>query len=406
MPFRRNAVSYARFRVEGGPDVVTSELAESLAGNVLRPPPVGAPPELQAGWVAGRHVFDEDFHPEAILFGDHLLFGMRLDRNRVPAEIRRAYFAMAAAEKRDASALVDEKCRKEIAAGRHRQSKLVPVLWHVTRRLLLAPVFSDVVGQSLRELFTETFDARLEPLSAGSMAAAFLTARGSSRDYEDMTPSPFTPPPAAARADDDRPVDVPGVPWSPPGPEPKDFLGNEFLMWIWARTETDSAVIETAAGSVGVVIDRALDMDCAWDVTGRQTLRADGPTRLPEAHAALGLGKWPRKAGLIVAGPDGGEWTLTLQGDRFHVIGARVPAPPDPPESARVMTEYRVASVEAMDRTLVALFEAFLVARSRGDWRSQRDRMREWIKGRRAPRVVGEIAAGGMAVGEIIPTSA
>lgn len=386
MPFRRNAVSYARFHVEGGPAAVAAEVIEALQGHVLTPPSVGAPPEIQAGWVAGRHVFDEDFHPEAILFGDQVLFGMRLDRNRVPAEIRRAYFAMAGTERRDASAHVDEQCRKELATGRHRQTRLVPVLWHVTRHVLLAPVFSDVVGQTLRDLFSDTFDARLDPLSAGAMAAASLTARGSSRDYEDLTPSPFTAPPAAARSEEERSVEVPGVPWSPAGPEPKDFLGNEFLMWLWARTELDDAMVDTSAGAVGIAIDKALDMDCAWNVTGKQTLRADAPTRLPEAGAALGLGKWPRKIGLIVAGAGGDEWTLTLQGDRFNVIGARVPAPPDPPESARELTEHRVASVEALDRTLVALFEAFLAARTGGTWTAERDRMRRWIRERRAPR--------------------
>ena len=36
------------------------------------------------------------------------------------------------------------------------------------------------------------------------------------------------------------------VPVGSKGPEPKDFLGNEFLMWLWHEADTGSGVVETA----------------------------------------------------------------------------------------------------------------------------------------------------------------
>jgi hypothetical protein len=61
-------------------------------------------------------------------------------------------------------------------------------------------------------------------------------------------------------------------------------------------------------------------MQCAWDATGKQTLTAAGPSRLPEARCGLQHGKWPRKAGLILAA-GGDQFEMTLQADRFQLTG-------------------------------------------------------------------------------------
>jgi hypothetical protein len=336
-----------------------------------------------------------------VAFGETLLLGLRIDTNRLPAEIRRAYRAMAESaraaasetglvskrEKREAGEEADERCRQELATGRHVRSIHVPVVWDLRRRLLLAPIFSDTTSAVLRELFAATFDGSLEPLSSGALASELLSARGLGRDYEDLTPSPFTPPPPAAHDEDGRGTTIPTPPWSFGGPEPKDFLGNEMLIWLWATCETGSAMIETKHGEVAIAIDRALDMDCAWDATGKQTLRADAPTRLPEAGAALRIGKWPRKAGLMIAA-EGEQWELTFQADRFLITGAKLSKPEEPPASPRELIEMRLASLEALDRAMVDLFDAFLAQRASGAWPTQRQRIREWIGTRTGRRPV------------------
>ena len=56
----------------------------------------------------------------------------------------------------------------------------------------------------------------------------------------------------------------------------------------------------TEKGEVTIFIDKSLDLDCAYGQTGKDTLRGDGPSRMPEARDALRTGKLPRKAGLIL----------------------------------------------------------------------------------------------------------
>ncbi len=399
MPIRTGSVSYARFRVKGGPSEVDHTVLEALSQNVIKPPSAGAAPELQVGWVAGRHVYDTEFEPEIVSCGTALTFGLRIDTNRVPAELRRAHRAIAEAtrcsesetgfvsrrEKREAKEEADDHCRQELASGRHLRSKLVPILWFIPERLLLAPVFSDAISSALRDLFDASFDAALQPLSAGALAEEIMSSHGLMRDYEDARPSPFTPPPPAAHGDEDRDVTIPAVPWAWAGPEPKDFLGNEFLIWLWAQTETTTAVLRTPRGEVAVALDRSLDMDCAWDATGKQTLRAEGPTRLPEAAKALLIGKWPRKAGLILASK-GEQWELTFQADRFLVTGCKLQRPEEPPASARESLEQRIASIEDLDRVIVALYDTFLQDRGSSSWPARRNEIRQWISGRAGAR--------------------
>ena len=95
MTIDSGSISFARFRVRGGPKTLDAQVLDDLRDNMLSAPSVGAPPEIQAGWVAGRHVLDTELDPEAVVFGDQLVFGLRVDTNRLPAELRRAYRAMA-----------------------------------------------------------------------------------------------------------------------------------------------------------------------------------------------------------------------------------------------------------------------------------------------------------------------
>lgn len=400
MSFRSGSASFARFRVTGPvPQVLDDELLQGLAEHVVRPSEIGAPPPLQAGWCAGQHVFDNTFDVENILFGSTLVFGMRMDTNRVPAELRKAYKLMAEQAQRAVSATglinraerqvareeAEERCRRELSEGRFRTSRLIPIAWDLQRRLVLAPAFADAAVTAMCDLFTSTTNGQLEPRTAGAIALEWLGARGRVRDYEDAVPTPYTEPPPGAEEDGATPL----VPWSHAGPEPKDFLGNEFLLWLWWMIDTDGGEFDVDGRRVAVVIDRVLDTACAWDVTGTQALRADGPSRLAEAGRAIASGKWPRRAGLVVA-TDDAQWTLILQGDRFQVSGAKLPKPEElasaPP---REQVEFRMASILDLEEVMVGLYEGFLDVRFGSKWSGTRSAIQRWIHRAAGPVKVG-----------------
>ena len=400
-------ISFSRFRVEGqAPLAVDQALIDRAAEARFQESPHGTPDEVEAGWCGGEHLFDMQFSYEKNGFGDMLLLGMRMDTHRIPAEVKKAYRLMheqaAAAgnpsgfatrqQKREAADLAGQQVHDDLVAGRFRRSRLVPVLWDLRRGCVYTGASGNAVTETLMSLFRRSFELELVSLSAGALAAQLMRSSGQVRHVEDMRPSAFTPPPpqARARADDaDGPQDIslPTVPWAYQGIESRDFVGNEWLIWLWYLCETAEGLITVPGGPDGqgtelaLTLFKTLEMDCAWDASGRQTLKADAPTRLPEAAEALAEGKWPRKTGLILAETRGGEgeqFELTLQADRFNVSAALLPMLEDG-DNPREILEHRLLKVRALADTLDRLFEAFLIQRTAGGWPTLRSRIREWI---------------------------
>jgi hypothetical protein len=412
MAFDSGRVTFCRFHTVGNaPKTADEALLEALAEHAFVDGE-GAGEEVTSGFVAGAHLFDAQFEYAKNCFGDAVLLGLRIETNRVPADVRRAYRvmheqAMAEAnpsgflsrrQKREAAESADRQVHDELASGRHKRSKLVPLLWDLKRKQLFCAALGSGVAEQLSAGMHRAFGLSLEPLTAGALAGRLMRKAGTGRDYEDLLPSPFTAPPPQARTDADdaanadgpRDVKIPSVPWAFRGVDAKDFLGNEMLIWLWWLTETAEGTIEvgTDTGKVelAVVIDRLLEMDCAWGAAGKQSLRGEaglGPTRLPEAAAALRHGKWPRKLGLMLAdGVDQRQWELTLQGDAWTVSAATLPTNEDA-ESVRETIEQRIASVRDLAELLDGLFSRFLRERVGGQWKAQRERIAAWIASRR-----------------------
>lgn len=415
MPFDTGRVTFTRFHVTGdAPTHVDDAFLSILSEARFRESDLGTPDEVEAGFTTGLHLFDTQFTYEKNGFGvpgsGRALFALRMDTHKVPADVKKAYRVMneqAAAsgnptgfasksEKREAKETANEQVRQELASGKYRKSKIVPVLWDFARQTLYCGAAGTTVIEHLSRQMRQAFAVELDNLSAGVLAGNLIKAQGKARDYEDLQPSAFTAPPDVARPsggdDDEGPSfgdgSLPALPWIAKSVDLKDYLGNEFLMWLWwhGERERDTPTIKTeAAGEVFVALDKALDMDCAWDLTGKQTLRSDNPTRLPEAADALVTGKWPRKVGLILA-DDENQWELTLQGDQFVVSGAAMPEIEDV-EHARELIERRLELIIALSDTLNALFTAFLDRRASGPWKTDRDAIKKWIKARQRKAV-------------------
>lgn len=393
MGFAAGSVSFRRFAVVGQqPERVDDALLERLAVHALRPGELGVPDEVEYGWSGGRHVLDDQFDLEHNAFADALFFGLRIDTNRVPSGIRQAYTLMeeaalaagnpsgfiSKAQKKEAKETVRRKMEDELRDGRYRRSKLVPLLWDLPTATLHASV-SGKSQEILLEIFERTFGLALAPLSAGATALRWLEPRGGRRDYEDIRPTRFVPGPEGEGQ-------YPEYPWVAKGPEPKDFLGNEFLLWLWheADRHDGSIALESAAGGAGgrgkeasVFIDRWLDLDCAYGQSGRDSLRGTGPGRMPEARDALRTGKVPRRAGLMLH-VDGEDYVLTLAGESFGVGGAKLPEVEDA-QTARVLFEERIGLIRNLNAAIDGLFAAFLAVRASSAWEGQVGKLRRWI---------------------------
>lgn len=398
MPFRSGAITYRRFALEASaPDLLAAKTWTSLRENALGELEPMKPGEMHVGWTSGRHLFDRSFDHERCGFGSGLLLGFRIDTVRVPPEIKKAYVSMAEDArlvpakdgggaflprnaKKEAREDALRRIEEEISEGRYRRPKHAPVWWDFSKGALYAPISADLEVQALRRLVGDTFDGKIASRSAGTLARDFLVAKGRTSDYDDLRPEALSSPPPeielaredGSRASAERPV----PPWT--ANEPQDFLGNQFLLWLWWHCDAREGLVDTSEGEIAIVVDRALDLECAWGLAGRTSIRGDAPTRRAEAARAVQLGKWPRKIGLTVS-QFGRVWECALQGDRFEVSGLKLPKPEEKPQSYRALLEERLDSFATFDAALVALYRAFIEIRTSRAWDSCRGEMRAWI---------------------------
>lgn len=385
MGFASGSVSFSRFAVIGeGPKTVDESLLEKIAAQALRPGELGVPEEIEYGWSGGRHVLDGQFHFEHNVFADAVSFAMRTDTNRVPGSLKTAWRLMeeeaAAAsnpsglisknQKRQVKDSIGRKIDDELRTGRFRRSRLTPVLWDTPGGIVFAPA-TGATWERLAELFERTFGLSLLPLSAGRLGLRLLEASGRRRDYEDFRPTRFVQGPGGES-------EYPDYPWTAKCSEAKDFLGNEFLLWLWHEADCRNGPIAAdSGGGVTVCIDRMLDVECAYGRTGRDILRGEIPSRTPEARDALRSGKLPRRAGLTIDAA-GHAFAVTLNGETLSMSSAKLPEVEEA-DSPRVLFEERIAMLRDLSRATDGLFAAFLKLRASSAWESQVGAIRKWI---------------------------
>jgi hypothetical protein len=365
------------------PKMPEQDLLDKLAAHALKPGEYGGE-EVEYGWSGGRHIFDGKFSFEHNVFSDALCFALRIDTNKVPGDVKKAFTIMeeeataatnpsgfiSKQQKKGVKDIVREKVEEEAKSGKYRRSKLLPVLWDVQEQIVYCTASASSM-EKLMEIFERTFGLELAPLSAGSLALRLLEDSSKRRDYEDLRPTRFVSGP-------DGEGQYPDYPWVAKGPEPKDFLGNEFLVWLWHEADARTSIVGTeSAGDVTIFLDRALDLDCAYGQTGKDTIRGDGPSRSPEARDALRVGKAPRKAGLILHASSQ-QFDLTLNAETLGVGSAKLPDVEEA-DTPRTLFEERIGLLRDLAKTLDALFATFLRVRASSSWEGQTGVIRRWI---------------------------
>ncbi|MSR28829.1 MAG: hypothetical protein EXS03_04535 [Phycisphaerales bacterium] len=398
----QGSISYVRARIDSGsaPSEVDAGVIKVLCKNAIRPDACGNGTPSTSGWIAGRHLFDTDFGWEVNGFSGALLAEMRTDSVAVPPAIRRAYRAQAEEEARggrDASRALsradrleardraEQRWMTEVGDGRWRRHAQRGVLWDLDRGVVLAPVESESAFSQFKGLFQESFGCSVVRDAAGARAAVEAAAMGLSYSLRDAALDAFVAPPARGATDNEgapRPLtERPDPAWA--AGDPLDYFGNTFLLWLWWHCECAEGLVALDGDGysekhAAIVAERLVDLDCAWGVTGAISLRADAPTRMPEAGRALQGGKIPRRMGFTIA-VDSHQWRCTVHGDRMAVSGLALPAPYEPAKSLREAIEHRVESVLAFDRAVSAMYRAFLRQRLSPSWESQKAEISRWI---------------------------
>ncbi|MBN1491655.1 MAG: hypothetical protein JXA69_17210 [Phycisphaerae bacterium] len=386
MPFPAGSVTFKRFFVAGSaPRTVDQDLLDRAAERAIGKGSVLAGDNTETGWITGEHVLDTQFDFAKNRVGDCLFLAMRVDSCKPPSDVVRAYEKMHAEailaktgrdylnkqERREAKQAAKDQAERDAKSGTYRRMRQFGVLWDLSRGEVYLGATSPSVVDRFTALFRDTFDCTVTAASSGELAARFAATGGMHAAYEDLRPAQFIDPPSDAES----PRSL------APGDEgrSKDFLGTEWLVWLWyASRHEGTAIVEDEDEETLVRFEKALQLDCAFGVTGSTGVRADDPILRPEAAAALASGKVPIRAGLQLV-QHGEVYGGTVRGDVMHFSGVQLPPVSADATNARVIFEERTGQLRDFNDAVEASYRAFLRQRLSSRWSKALGAIRGWI---------------------------
>lgn len=382
MGFLAGRMTFERLQVQGASPLPFGDehmqVLEKFAIGQIEAASAEAP---VVGYLGGRHLFDLNFDLEKNVINDALHASIRIDTNKVPGPLRKAWLEMelsplaaendsgrvTRAQRQQAQEAVQARCEAEIGSGKFRRMQQVSFLWDAPHEILYCGSSSPTVQEHLRELFENAFDLELTRMTAGSLAEQLAAAKGWSKGLDKVSPSPFSPAGATDQID-----------WLAAQPESVDYLGNEFLLWLWWWLETKSESVSLPDGtSVTGMLNRTLVLECPRGETGKESITAEAPTRLPEALQAIRGGKLPRKVGMTLV-RDGEQYDFVLQAESLTISAAAIQSAED--EKGHGALEERIAGIRRLSETVDLLFEAFCARRLGRKWSSDLEAIQGWLQ--------------------------
>lgn len=165
----------------------------------------------------------------------------------------------------------------------------------------------------------------------------------------------------------------------------KRFIGQEFLTWLWYKSDERGGSIELPGyGDIIVVFEKHMLLEYGEGESNEKCICSGLQTELQEARTGLKMGKKLEQARLqLIKGEY--EYNFTLAGALMEYRNVKLPKTAgteqddDSPESIEGMVLERVFLFDELVRTVNELFRLFLERRTGDDWRGEVARMRTWI---------------------------
>ncbi len=164
--------------------------------------------------------------------------------------------------------------------------------------------------------------------------------------------------------------------------ESKDFLGQEFLTWLWYYGEKNQwTVVFPNQEEISYGLEDLLVMTPDEKEGCSQRLKGTYPVGSPEAHAALEEGKKVSVTRMILAHKDR-EWIVTWKADNFTFSSLQLMQPTTNDEKDR-FTELSDDLEKAMS-LIDSIYHFFLGIRLSPLWQEKEvPAIQDWIQKRR-----------------------
>jgi hypothetical protein len=165
----------------------------------------------------------------------------------------------------------------------------------------------------------------------------------------------------------------------------KRFLGQEFLTWLWYKSDERGGTIELPnAGDIQVVFEKHMLLEYGEGEALEKAICQGLHTELREARTGLITGKKLEQARIMLVLGEY-EFHLTLKGSLFEFRSVKLPKTMagveegDDPEAVEGRLLDRAGLYETAVHTVDELFRLFLKVRVSPEWPEEMERVRTWI---------------------------
>ena len=166
----------------------------------------------------------------------------------------------------------------------------------------------------------------------------------------------------------------------------KRFLGQEFLAWLWYKSEERGGSVDVPGrGDVLVVFEKHMLLEYGEGEASEKVICRGLQTELKEARAGLGLAKKPEQARIRLAHGEY-EYSVTLTAAIFEFRNVRLPKTVDTADEGKNAESLegrileRIALFEQLIRLVEDLFRMFINIRASHLWNEELIKIRAWIE--------------------------
>ena len=166
----------------------------------------------------------------------------------------------------------------------------------------------------------------------------------------------------------------------------KRFVGQEFLTWLWFKSEERGGSVELPGkGDITVIFEKHMLLEYGEGESNEKCICSGLQTELQEARTGLKMGKKLEQARIQLIEGDY-EYNLTLAGASMEFRNVKLPKTAGTeqeetgnPEETEGMILERIFLFEQLVRIVNELLRLFLGIRTGEDWRQELAKIRTWI---------------------------
>ncbi|MBU1565325.1 MAG: hypothetical protein KJ630_06825 [Proteobacteria bacterium] len=166
----------------------------------------------------------------------------------------------------------------------------------------------------------------------------------------------------------------------------KRFIGQEFLTWLWWKSEERGGSIELGSeGDITVAFEKHMLLESGEGESSEKLICTGLQTELQEARTGLQMGKKLEQARIVI-NHNSHEYSFTLAGALMEYRNVRLPKTEatendksDNPEEVEGMILERIFLFEELVRIVNTLFGMFLKVRVGERWREELQKIRLWV---------------------------